>query len=213
MALSQKNKLKKTAKKQAKRKLALKKKNQSAFTDALKNMALYAKNAPLHSCVMANSVWHSGMGHLMISRDLKSGEIAVVVFLLDVYCLGVKDCFSTIQWPQGYQEFIDKLNYNEDGFHDVELAYAKSLLNSVIEYARQFKLEPHKDVYKLLPFLGNIETGNYEFEFGQEGKPLYIPGPNETQGDIRNIMKKLEKYAGQGNYNYIMQFHEEISEF
>jgi hypothetical protein len=168
-------------------------------------MALAAKNAPLHSCVMANSIWDSGIGHLLISRNLQSGEIAVVIFLLDVYCLGVKDCFSTIQCPQGYQEFLDKLNYNEDGLQEVELAYAKSLLNSVIEYARQFKIEPHKDVFKLLPFLGNVEAADCKFEFGKEGKPLYIPGPNETQGDIRNIVKKLEKYACPGNYNYFME--------
>ncbi len=55
-----------------------------------------AATAPvLHCCVMAN-IWESGMGQLLFSRQLRNGDVAVAIFLLDVYCLGVKNAMALI---------------------------------------------------------------------------------------------------------------------
>ena len=40
--------------------------------------------------------------------------------------------------------------------------------------------------------------------FGQDGKPLYVSGPNESQRQIDIIMAKLEKHAGSEEFNYLL---------
>ena len=44
---------------------------------------------------MAN-LWKAGIGHVLLSRQLGSGEVAFAVFLVDMYCFGVKDVMINV---------------------------------------------------------------------------------------------------------------------
>src|SRR5687768_500722 len=55
-----------------------------------------AAAAPVLDCCTTDVLWKQGMAQLLVSRRLPEGDVAAAVFLLDVYCLGVKDAFSKI---------------------------------------------------------------------------------------------------------------------
>jgi hypothetical protein len=42
-----------------------------------------------------------------------------------------------------------------------------------------------------------------EFEFGMDGKPMFISGPYDTEERCERIMRVLEQKRGPGGFNYV----------
>ena len=55
-----------------------------------------ASKAPIHEALVPAKLFEVGIGNLFFSRALPDGHIALGCFLLDVFCLGVKNAFVTI---------------------------------------------------------------------------------------------------------------------
>ena len=74
------------------------------------------------------------------------------------------------------------------------------------EYAGKAGFKPHPDYLKAKKLLNGIPIDeNQKFDFGRDGKPLYIQGPHETQADVRRIMKTLEQNNGTENYDFMIE--------
>ncbi len=43
-----------------------------------------------------------------------------------------------------------------------------------------------------------------EFEFGKDGKPLFIAGPNDTPGRCWEIIKMLRFHCGENRFHYLV---------
>ena len=43
-----------------------------------------------------------------------------------------------------------------------------------------------------------------EFEFGKDGKPFYVSGPNETRADSERIIATLTRKLGPGGFHYMV---------
>ena len=44
-------------------------------------------------CMMSSTLFELGIGHVIVARALPSGLLGCAYFLLDVFCLGIKDVF------------------------------------------------------------------------------------------------------------------------
>lgn len=44
-------------------------------------------------CIMSSTLFEIGIGHVIVARALPSGLLGCAYFLVDVFCLGVKDVF------------------------------------------------------------------------------------------------------------------------
>jgi len=51
----------------------------------------YAAAAPLHACFVQERLFETGVGMVILTRKTDDDEFAIAGFLVDVYCLGVKD--------------------------------------------------------------------------------------------------------------------------
>src|SRR6267143_239077 len=47
-------------------------------------------------------------------------------------------------------------------------------------------------------------TANTVFRFGHEGRPCYIAGPNESQGEICKTIRQLRNRLGDGGFSCIV---------
>ncbi|KKK83308.1 hypothetical protein LCGC14_2794680, partial [marine sediment metagenome] len=47
--------------------------------------------APILHCCATDMLWDQGMSNVLVSRELDNGSVAYAMFLVDTYCLGVKD--------------------------------------------------------------------------------------------------------------------------
>jgi hypothetical protein len=91
---------------------------------------------------------------------------------------------------------------------DVSPACARKIVEGAVEYARALGLHPHPDYHKTKGIFGDIDAGECpdEFEFGKDGKPFFIAGPNDTPERCRQILRALEQARGPGGYDYLIPF-------
>jgi hypothetical protein len=138
-----------------------------------------------------------GMGVALLSRRLPDGRIAFASYLLDTYCLGVKDAFWRLASPAEYAEHLEQMQHASPTRKVSGDTLAK-LVFGTVEFARSYGFPPHQDFRhagKLLEGL-NPAAGNEEFEYGQNGKPFYIQGPHDSPARINQIMARLGEGSG-----------------
>ncbi len=160
--------------------------------------------APLRDVFISPTIFEQGIGSVVISRDLPAGAIGVGVFLLDVYCLGVKNAFFSIR-PGifQYEDFIEMIRYNQD-LEPAEPARGRKLVEDAVEYARGLGFEPQRDYREAAMVLGDIDPSlcREEFTFGQDGKPVYISGPRDSQAMIGRVLATLRQRCGEDGFHY-----------
>jgi hypothetical protein len=165
-----------------------------------------ASAAPiLHSCVGA-TIWQAGIGHVLVSRQLGDGRIAFAAFLVDVYCLGVKDAFANIApRPRYERDLYDKLG-RRDPLRPLKPECARKLVEGAVAYARDLGFPPHPD-YRLARLLfGDIcaEACSERYVFGKDGKPLFCAGPYDGAARCQEILDTLHARLGPKGYHFIV---------
>ena len=165
-----------------------------------------ARSYPLYECLISDN-WNkketSGLVEVLVARQQPDGDICFGVYLIDIYCLGLKNTFANAGFSRSryLNEVRNKvIRAGKPVECPVELAH--QMIYQSIEYAEQFGFEPEKDFmlsqYLLAP-RGELEEP-YQLTFGKDGKPLFISGPNDN---VARILRQLDKTAGPGNYHYM----------
>ncbi len=164
-----------------------------------------ASSAPILDSLITEDFWEDGLGQAIFSRQLPSGEVAVAAFLIDRYCLGVKDTFGGIRSQAEYRGFLE---YCEEDVDYVELPPADlcCLITEVVEYARDLGLEPPSDLRRVMPIFGDLDPSDAteHFELGYNGKPLFVAEPNEDLERCYRILSILEERCGKCGFSYIL---------
>jgi hypothetical protein len=204
MVLDERRRQKKLARKAAKRKKALAGKRKEVFGKG--DLVAFAAGMPLHECLIPKVLYDQGIGNVVISRKMPNGDIAAGFFLVDIYCLGVKNCFFAVIPPGAYAQRIDRL-VKEEGAEHADPACTVKLIQEAVSYAEGLGFHPHRDYLTTRGIFGSIDptTCSKEFEFGKDGKPFYISGPNETMADSERIVDILKKKLGPGRFDYMVQ--------
>jgi hypothetical protein len=180
--------------------MALSKKSLQRKREKKKNREISYKNWSIHECWVSINIWENGMGQVIISRKNTQDDIAVGAYLIDTYCLGIKDCFVLFMNTYDYQNFLDYVMELCGEMELVEPSYAKTLIIKAAEYAKQAGLKPHSDFVKARNFLRGIPLDKTEiFNFGKDGKPFYIQESHESTADVKRVLKTL--WSNQSNEN------------
>ena len=139
--------------------------------------------APLYSCLLQNEMFESGVGMVILARKTGAHRVALAGFLVDVYCLGVKDALFREIDEAEIETIVDSLGITAP-FEAVDPSYARKLLREAVAYGRSLGLEPHADYAAIEPLFGDVaaDACGVQFQFGYQGKPLYVPGPSEIAG-------------------------------
>jgi GNAT superfamily N-acetyltransferase len=206
MAADQKRRQKQLQRKQAKRKekhrLLVKRKNRGLA----EQLSEAAAKAPILHSFIAEAVWEEGLGNVLISRALPDNRVAMGCFLVDRYCLGVKDAFARILVKAEYQhKFLPHMEERID-LIEVEPATVRRLVEDSVEYARHLGFSPHEDYHRAKAIFGDIDpaAADEEFEFGQDGKPFFVSGPYDTPERCYRILSILEHSCGRDGFHYMM---------
>lgn len=206
MALNQRKWQKKVEKRNAKQKAKKKELARREREEPLLRIARAAMAPVLHSVISAD-LWKHGIGQVLLSRQLASGNVASVLFLLDVYCLGVKDAIVTISPRDVYEsKYYNRLRY-EFGMKELAPESLRKLVEGAVFYAAKLGLSPHPDYELALILFGDLDVtqSRDEFQYGKNGKPLFISGPNDTPQKCGRIMNALMSHSGLGNFDYLVE--------
>ncbi len=218
MAIDEKRRQKKLARKAAKRKKVLREKKASQRemdATSLRGLIHLASNSPIHECLVPKGIFDLGLGDVIISRKMPDGSIAASVFLVDTYCLGVKNCFFRVVSPYEYESRMTDLR-QEEGVEGVEPEYAVKLIEDAVSFAKGLGFNPHKEYPLVKKIFGNIDPSACpsKFEFGKDGNPFYVSGPNATQADSDRIISLLNERFGPEGFHYMvgMEVGEDLDE-
>ncbi|PIR05510.1 hypothetical protein COV56_02345 [Candidatus Kuenenbacteria bacterium CG11_big_fil_rev_8_21_14_0_20_37_9] len=177
----------------------------SEFSKKIKVLS-QSKDYPIHECLI-NPNWQE-MGHarIMLSRQMPNNNLVVGVYMIDLYCLGLKDTLCDADLHQYQYEADLKPQVYVDGQPIVcDLNLAHSIIYGSIEYAKQLGFHPQRD-FKLsqhiLILKESIDFQPDQVEFGLESRPFFVRGPYD---DSEQIIRTLEKTCGDGNFDVMCE--------
>jgi hypothetical protein len=160
-----------------------------------------------YEALRSTNLFDSGLGYLVASRFRADGRVEAGFFLLDVFCLGVKDAgFRHFNSIVDYQEGLIDRFFPDGNSVRMTPEAARKLTEHAISYARGLGFLPGADYKKASRVFGGITTANCneQFVFGQNDKPLFIQGPSDSPARVERILRALEARCGEGGYHYIV---------
>ncbi|MDX3385428.1 hypothetical protein PV682_28780 [Streptomyces niveiscabiei] len=146
----------------------------------------------------------AGFAQVLIARQERASRVTVFGFLVDVYCLGVKDTVGPQVMGGGSLDAYVRDCYRafDQPPLRIGLEQAQSIVHGGVAYARALGFEPAPDFAQVAVHLGEPGPAAPRIGFGRQGKPFYINGPRD---DAQKIVRTLEHTCGAGNYHYLLE--------
>lgn len=204
MTLDEKRRQKKLTKKAAKRKAKLASLRPSFSVDGSLSPA-QAAHYPIHECLVPEDLFKLGIGNLILTRSLPHGDFAVAGFLVDVYCLGVKNAFYRVASAQDYAVHLRQFEASAGRFDHVHPSCLRKLIEGAVDYARHLGFTPHPDYAHAAKLFGDIEAAAcpVRYTYGKDGKPFYLSGPHESPAQSRRIIDTLSRRLGPDGFHFM----------
>jgi len=140
-----------------------------------------------------------GMYRLTCVRKTHSG-FGASFFLLDEFCLGVKDADVIRDVDISAIEDFNR----ERGGRMISPAYARKKISALIDWARGLGFEPHPKTHLAMEIFRDVDPSSCleSFSFGrpEDGKPMFISGPFDSPDRIRTILEKLQRLGKDNHY-------------
>lgn len=142
-----------------------------------------------------------GLVSVLVARRRRHRRTATVcVYLLDVYCLGVK---NTIGPDTKDEPSLRRFSAHVFSGYDAPpirapIQLARDLVLGAAAYAHRLGFDPHPDFHQARAHLGPW-TGPSTITFGRDGKPTYIEGPYD---DTRYVLRTLRRAVGRNGFHY-----------
>ncbi len=212
MAKSEQQRQKKLARKRSKdivkrRQLAAEKNSMNSLSGQISNALLH----PIGQCHVYGSLFESGegtgLGSVLLCRPIKDGRVVFACFLVDKDCLGVKDAFARLINPGQFSEHLQQLSQRDD-VRSCDPIRAKKLVTEAVKWSASLGLQPMGDYNRVKAIWSDLDETQCEetFEFGRDGRPVYIQGPNDSPEFIQGVMNTLEANLGEDNFHYMREF-------
>ena len=163
-----------------------------------------ARKLPIAECWISTDWKDHGMCTIVVARQHTNGNMTFGVYLLDTYCLGLKNTNAVFSKPAyEYEDILETMFSQHPDKMKIDYVLAHNIIYGAIAYAEDLGFKPEKD-WALSQFILEEDTEDIELievEFGKDGKPCFINGPFDN---INSVLAKLNKSIGEGNYEFIM---------
>jgi hypothetical protein len=143
-----------------------------------------------------------GLAGVAVARRHRPHRVSVCGYLVDVYCLGVKDVIgprimNERDLPAFRHTFFAAFEKVQAPL-DVPLEMARHLVWGAVDYARRLGFEPAPDFGPAAGHLGPWEETS-AITFGRDGAPLYVQGPYDNPN---TVFRTLSKSVGKDNFHF-----------
>ena len=161
-----------------------------------------ARNFPIEKCIYSPDWQESGLCQILIVRLQPSGSFLTGLFLVDTWCLGVKNAMYNVNLDDyDLNELIEKINSSAPvALQECEYKIVHNIIYGAIQYAEDLGFSPHSD-FNIASYILEEDDDDIElieFEFGKDGKPCFVSGPYDN---VQKIVSTLERSVGNGNYD------------
>jgi hypothetical protein len=199
--------------KKLQRKAAKRKDRQRAAVSAPKGRRAQLRASaswPLHECLLTEA-WQdtSEIVQILVSRRSSAGQVAVGAFLVDLGCLGVKAAFGRLlDTEREYKEMRDDVESRQEMIK-ADPNLAAKIIREAIVYAKDLGFRADPDYRDAMLVLGDADPDACDtpIPLGKDGKPFFIPGPDDK---VNLIMAKLTRKLGPDGFGYLVPLDEDM---
>ena len=143
---------------------------------------------------------------LVAAGSPRSAKAQVAGFLLDVWCLGVKnahpvEAVTASQLAEHRHAYFGAF----EGHVQVPAEVACALVFGAAGYARGLGFDPAEDFEAAAAVLGE-PAGSCPIGIGKDGEPFYVTGPYD---DPEQVVRMLLRAVGDGGFHYAVAFPEQ----
>lgn len=158
-------------------------------------LGAYLSKLPIYGCSITKGWQQKGIANVAVAKQMPNGMLAIGYFLVDIWCLGIKDAF--------YELNSDGVRLREminDSFEpSMRIAYedARRLIFGALNYAKNIGFAPHKDWEIARLILEPERPFDDVYVFGHNGRPHYVNGPYDLkERDVKAIINKVTQAGG-----------------
>jgi hypothetical protein len=126
---------KRARKAQRRKQVVAQKRRAEALEASLPARVLRAAHAPIQHCFLSESVFELGMGTLVLVRGATPHHVALSAFLIDVFCLGIKNVMFESVERDVFEMYVDATEVASP-LVSVDPSYARKLLRDLAAWSQ-----------------------------------------------------------------------------
>lgn len=162
-----------------------------------------ARSLPIGKCYVTSDWKEDGMAQVVITRKRSNGNLVMGAFLVDTFCLGVKDSGYNEDIPVSeLEECLDDYR-NDTGIEEISYNEAHNIIYGAMAFAEEGGIKPSKEFYPA-GYILEEDTEDIpliEYDFGKDGKHFLVIGPD---GSEKKHLHTLQKNLGD-DFDYVME--------
>jgi len=138
---------------------------------------------------------------VLVTREERYGRVRVCGWLVDVWCLGVKDVVGprVTDERRGAEFTRSYFSAYQAQPLAAPVELARHLVFGAVAYARSLGFEPTPGFEATAGQLGPW-TGPSAIGFGRDGKPFFVQGPRDNAAAV---LETLERSVGRDNFHFV----------
>lgn len=169
-----------------------KNKGQQAAMSPNRYMRDKARTLPIGKCYISPEWQKTGLAHIVVTRQRPSGNIVMGAFLVDTFCLGVKDAdFNANLSASEFDDYLQKMGVYL-GIEEIGYNEAHNIIYGAIAFAEEGGISPSKE-FQLAQYALEEDTEEVpliEYEFGRNGKHFLVINANGSEKRYLDILKR-----------------------
>lgn len=186
-----------------KQKLARRQSQQTSEGINPRRLLRMARRMPVEGAWVQQEWQDQGFARVLIARTQPNDNIIFGEYIVDYFCIGIKDASyaSNVNRETFFNEVIPRL-YSGTPPIDIEASLAHEVIWGAVEYAEGLGFDPHRkfqEASRILDPAGKMPRSG-SIDFGYQGRPLYIPAPDDNQA---GIIRRLIDAVGLGSFYYL----------
>ncbi len=124
-------------------------------------------------------------------------------FMVDLWCLGVKDAIWSEAAADEFRRELDQYLPVEER-EAINPACARKLIEGAVEYAQSLGIKPHRDYRKARKVLGSVKAADCPetFAYGRDGKPFYLVGEADSPARVDLVLNLLTTRLGPDGFGF-----------
>lgn len=157
-----------------------------------------ARNLPIGKCYINESWKQRGFATIIVTRNHTNGNFTFGVYLVDTFCLGVKDSMYDFNSYEKYLDLLDKFD-KQHPMIEIDYSLAHNIIYGSLKYAASLGFKPAKsfEISQNILEEADARIKSSKIKFGFKGKPAIFVG---TEKHPENIIATLERSVGKGNF-------------
>ena len=161
------------------------------------------RSLEIYECLMdRRAMVMDGESPIIITRKHKGDKYTTAFYLIDSYCVGIKDTFYRVRLDEEEYKELIRLISRGCNLEKVDYIEAHNWIFGAMEFAAEAGIDPHKDFSVTKWLLEDDEDENIpiiEYDFGKDGKHHLV---TQTRAEANKYLPALRANLGE-NFTFV----------